>query len=128
MGGSVEEDYFSSIRKLLNPDPVSPWEHNYKGSKYGLTQQLTCKTCKETKDAERFYKHPTDGYYKNCRDCETIRRRAKRESKNSVGNTGDRPADPVHSKSVKPKKPEQWANESFSLPYGTRTRKSVRNG
>lgn len=125
MGSGMEEDYFASVRKLLYPDTVSVWEHNYKGSQYGLTKKLTCKTCNQEKDAEKFYKHPTDGYYKNCRECETVRRKAKRESKNSVGNTGNRPADPVHRKSVKPKKPEQWAKQSLSVPNGTRSRQSV---
>ena len=125
MGSSLEEDYFSSIRKLLNPGPIDPWKHSYKLS----VETRLCAMCKESKPTTNFYIKPNGRYLSVCRPCQSKQRimhRAKRKA--AMGNTGDRQTDSVHSKSVKPKKPKQWANESLGVPDGARSRKSVWDG
>ena len=122
MGSSMEKDYFGLVRRRETETNVSVWDHNFKRIEKKFK---TCKQCKESKEEDQFYRHPKDGLYSRCRVCDAERQRiyrAKRASKNTVGNTGDRPADPVHSPSVKPKKPAFWKHQSFSLSDAKRAR------
>ena len=121
----MEKDYFGFVRRREAETNVSPWAHNYKGSNFSEKKLKTCKDCKESKEEDQFYRHPKDGLYSRCRVCDAERQRiyrAKRASKNSMGDTGDRQADSSDCKSVKPKKPAFWKHQSFSVPNAKRTR------
>ena len=78
MGNGLEEDYFASIRDLLNPRQVGPWEHTYKGSQFGLFVTRTCRDCNAEKKEEEFFKTKAGYYYPQCRVCDATRQRIKR--------------------------------------------------
>lgn len=125
MGSSLEEDHSSFIRKLLNPVQVDPWHNPYKRH-IKKAENSVCSSCKETKPSTDFYTRPNGKQMSACRQCQSQQKRINRAKRqDAMGDTGNRQTDSVHRKSFKPKKPEQWANESLAVPHGSRSRKSV---